>query len=145
MLYDRSLKSRFVQPELYLLVFLCTFKAMSLSVKDSVNDFVNRCSSWTVSLLEVLRAPFWWPKAKRKISPQSEEVEKTQQKPAQKSLYFMISFAYSQVPLSRTRTGNENLFDIAGLGDIRTQNYYTKPYRKTRGNGNLFEIASCSR
>ena len=51
-----------------------------------------------------------------------------------------------QVPLSRTRTGNENLFDIAVVRDIRTRNYDTKRDRKTRGNGNLFEfeIASCS-
>ena len=50
---------------------------------------------------------------------------------------------YSRLPLSRTRTGSNNLFDIAGVRDIRTQYYYNKPYRKTRGNGNLSEIASC--
>ena len=54
-------------------------------------------------------------------------------------------FSYSWLPLSRTGTGNENLFDIEGVRDIRTQCYCNKPYRKARANGNLFEVASCSR
>ena len=61
-------------------------------------------------------------------------------------VFLMFSFVYTvesrYLELARE---NENLFDIAGLRDIWTRNYYTKPCRKTRGKGNLFEIASCSR
>ena len=41
-------------------------------------------------------------------------------KTGQKLSWILLQRLYSWVPISRTGTGNENLFDIAGVKDIRT-------------------------